>query len=107
MHKSMMWKALWFSAFVVLLSSTCHGQAVYGSIFGTVTDNTGAAIPGATVTVTDQSKGTSVTAQSNGSGDFSVEHLIPDPYDVTVTFTGFKTYAAKGLQVYADQSLKV
>ncbi len=80
MHINMRWKALWFGVFIMLLSSTSHGQAVYGSIYGTVVDNTGAAIPGANITVTDANKGTSVTAQSNASGEYSVEHLIPDPY---------------------------
>jgi hypothetical protein len=86
---------------------TSHAQAVYGSIFGTVTDNTGAAIPGATVTVTDEAKGTQVVVQTGASGDYSVEHLIPDLYDVKVVFQGFQTFETKGIQVYADTSPKV
>src|SRR5947208_562038 len=65
------------------------GQAVYGSIYGTVTDATGAAVPGANITVTDVAKGTSVNVQSNGSGEFRVEHLIADVYDVKVDVSGF------------------
>ena len=83
------------------------GQAVYGSIFGTVTDATGAIVPGANVTVTDQSKGTSVNVQSNGNGHFTVEHLIPDVYDVKVDMTGFKGYQQIGIQLSADSSVKV
>ena len=86
---------------------SAHAQAVYGNIFGTVTDATGAVIPNATVTVTDSAKGTSTTAQSNGSGEFTVDHLIPDPYDVTVTMTGFKTYSTTGLIISADTSRKL
>src|SRR5580658_1954646 len=93
--------------FLVLSSSISHAQAVYGSIFGTVTDNTGAAIPGATVTITDEAKGTTVVVQAGASGDYSVEHLIPDLYDVKVTFQGFETFETKGIQVYADSSPKV
>jgi hypothetical protein len=89
------------------LSPAAFGQAVYGSIFGTVTDTTGAVVPGATVTVTDESKGTSVNVQSNGAGDFTVEHLIPDVYDVKVEMQGFKGYQQKGIQVSADSSVKV
>jgi hypothetical protein len=92
---------------MLCLPTASHAQAVYGSIFGTVTDNTGAAIPGATVTVTDESKGTSVVVQSGSSGDYSVEHLIPDVYDVKVTYQGFQTSETKGIQVYADSSPKV
>jgi Carboxypeptidase regulatory-like domain/TonB dependent receptor len=82
-------------------------QAVYGSIFGTVTDTTGAVVPGATITITDAAKGTSVTAKSNESGEFTVEHLIPDVYDIKIDMTGFKSYETKGLQLYADTAAKI
>ena len=71
------------------LSPFAFGQSVYGSIYGTVTDATGAIVPNANVTVTDVAKGTTVTVQSNGSGDFTAEHLIPDVYDVKVDAGGF------------------
>ena len=92
--------------FLLCLPSTSHAQAVFGSIFGTVTDNTGAAIPGATVTVTDEAKGTSVVVQAGASGDYSVEHLIPDTYDIKVVFQGFQTFETKGVKVFADTSQK-
>jgi outer membrane receptor protein involved in Fe transport len=92
---------------MLFVPSASFAQTVYGSIFGTVTDNTGASIPGATVTVTDEAKGTVVVVQSGASGDYSVEHLVPDLYDVKVTFQGFETFETKGIQVYADSSPKV
>src|ERR1700761_9642012 len=91
----------------VMLSTASFGQAVYGSLYGTVTDNTGAALPGATVTVTDTNKGISVTAQANEAGEFRVDHLIPDTYSVKVTNAGFKAYETNGIVVYADSALKV
>jgi len=95
------------AAFLALASLTSHAQAVYGSLYGNVTDNTGAVVPGATVTVTDESKGTSVTVTTNASGEYTVEHLIPDSYDVKVTMNGFKSFEAKGIPVSADTSPKV
>jgi len=89
------------------LPSLSHAQAIYGSIFGTVTDNTGAVVPGATITVTDEAKGTSVTAQSNDSGDYTVQHLIPDTYDIKVTAPNFKTFEQTGIVVAANTSPKV
>src|SRR6202041_1122493 len=83
---------IFFFACALSQTPNAMAQAVYGSVFGTVTDNTGAVVPGATVTVTDESKGTSVTAQSNESGDYTVQHLIPDTYDIKVTAPNFKTF---------------
>ena len=79
-----------FACAGLITSVQASAQSVYGSIFGTVTDSSGAAIPNATVTVKDEAKGTVVTAVSNGSGDYSVPHLIPDVYDLKVTAKGFK-----------------
>ena len=73
-----------------LLIVTASAQSVYGSLFGTVSDKSGAVIPNATITVTDEAKGTVVTVESNGSGDYSVPHLIPDVYDVKVVAKGFQ-----------------
>src|ERR1700753_4123247 len=84
-------------AMLFFLPTPLQAQAVYGSIFGTVTDNTGAAIPNANITVTDEGKGTSVNVQSNGAGEFTVEHLIPDIYDVKIEISGFKAYLQKGI----------
>lgn len=84
-----------------------HGQAVYGSIYGTVTDSSGAAVPNASVVVTDIEKGTSVTVISNESGNYTAEHLIPDNYAIRVSSGGFKAFETKGVQVSADTSAKV
>ncbi|MGC2399699.1 MAG: TonB-dependent receptor [Acidobacteriaceae bacterium] len=82
-------------------------QAVYGSIFGTITDNTGAVVPNATITVTDISKNTSVTAQSDASGGYRVQHLIPDTYRVDVEAGGFAKTTADNVSVFADTAPKV
>ncbi len=83
------------------------GQAIYGSIYGQVTDSSGAAIPNATVTVKDVAKGTSVQTVTNSVGEYSVEHLIPDLYDISVAATGFRGAERQGIQVSADTSPKV
>ena len=85
-----------FACASLLLIAPASAQSVYGSIFGTVTDSTGAAIPGATITVKDVAKGTVVTATSNASGDYSVPHLIPDVYDLKVTAKGFQVFRGQG-----------
>ena len=91
----------------LILSLPASAQSVYGSIFGTVTDASGAAVPNATITVTDEAKGTVVAATSNASGDYNVPHLIPDVYDLKVSAKGFKVFEAKGISVQADTAPRI
>jgi outer membrane receptor protein involved in Fe transport len=91
-------------ATIAFLPGNAFGQAVYGAIYGTVTDATGALIPNAPVVVTDTSKGTTVTVNANESGEFRVDHLIPDAYSVSVEQPGFKKYEQNNIQVNADSS---
>src|SRR6266542_3756858 len=63
--------------------------ATTGSIGGTVTDQNGAAVPGATVTVTGPEVPRTTTTDSNGG--FTMENLIPGSYSVKVSNAGFKT----------------
>src|SRR5258707_10435723 len=75
---------------VTLTAQPVLGQAVYGSIIGTATDPQGAAVANAKVTVTNQRKGTTDSATTNESGNYSVTHLIPDVYTVRIESKGFK-----------------
>jgi outer membrane receptor protein involved in Fe transport len=105
-------RSVW--AAVVALGLACcvwvpgaFAQAVYGSILGTITDPSGAAVNGAKVTVTSQTKNTSEVGTTNESGNYSVTHLIPDVYTVHVESSGFKTLEFKNIQVSADTGARV
>ncbi len=95
------------SVSLFFLPETASSQAVYGSIFGTVTDPSGAAVPNAKVTVTDIAKGTSDMTTTNATGNYTVTHLIPDQYSVKVEAQGFKTAQQGPVVVNADQGSKV
>src|SRR5581483_5266628 len=101
----------WLFAFCLVLGlaipKSASGQAVYGSVIGTVTDQQGAAVAGAKVTVTSVTKGTSDTTTTNESGNYTVTHLIPDLYNIKVEAQGFKAYEVKGIQVSADVAARV
>ena len=73
-----------------LWAPTALAQAVYGSIIGTVTDPSGAAVANAKVTATSQTKNTVTEATSNESGNYAVTHLIPDVYTIRILGQGFK-----------------
>src|SRR3989442_15807026 len=61
-------------------------------INGFVRDQSGAVIPGATVTLRDQDTGTALHGVTDGSGFYSFEAVLPKRYTLTVSMKGFKTY---------------
>ena len=83
-----------------------YAQQVFGSIIGTVTDPSGSAVKGATVTITDTAKGTSFQVTTNDAGEYSKGQLIPDPYTVTIEAPGFQKIVSSTLTVSVDQSTK-
>src|SRR5947208_10942276 len=91
----------------LLCTSSATGQAVYGSIIGTVTDPQGNAVAGAKVTVTSVTKNTTDETTTNDSGNYSVIHLIPDTYRVKVEGTGFKAYTVPNVLVQVDTATRV
>ncbi|MEJ7709688.1 MAG: carboxypeptidase-like regulatory domain-containing protein [Pyrinomonadaceae bacterium] len=67
-----------------------RAQAVYGSISGTVTDATGAVVPGANVVIRSTERNTSDTVVANDSGLYVKERLLPGTYEVRIGKEGFK-----------------
>src|SRR5262250_749451 len=92
---------------LVFAAPKASGQAVFGSILGTVVDSQGSAVVGAKVTVTSVTKNTSDSTTTNDSGNYTVTHLIPDIYNIHVEAQGFKSYDVKNVEVRADSSAKV
>jgi len=93
------------AAFALLFSfwtPKASSQAVFGSISGTVTDPSSAAVANAKVTVVDEAKGTTEQATTNENGNYTVTHLIPDLYTVRIEAAGFKVIEFKGVAVSAD-----
>jgi hypothetical protein len=75
----------------LVMASRVSAQTLSG-INGTVTDSSGAAVAGATVTVTNVDTNVSKTAKSTSAGTYYVTDLIPGTYTVKVEQTGFKTF---------------
>ncbi|MGC2400528.1 MAG: carboxypeptidase regulatory-like domain-containing protein [Acidobacteriaceae bacterium] len=98
---------LWPLVCVVLLSTLYSlGQVVNGTIVGTVADSSSAAIPDATVTVTDVNTNVSHSAQTDASGFYSVPDLAPGTYKVTARKDGFSTAINVGLTLFADRTVR-
>jgi hypothetical protein len=89
-----------------LSALSAYGQNVNGSIVGTVSDSTNAAIPAATVTITDENTNVNRTAQTDASGYYSVPDLPPGTYKVTVQKDGFSTAVNTGISLFADRTAR-
>src|SRR5690242_14134202 len=77
------------SFFVLLHASPAYSQE-RASIAGTITDSSGAAIPGVLITVTDARTNVVRTTTTNSAGLYSLGDLVPDPYTVSAQAKGFK-----------------
>lgn len=78
-----------------------------GRIAGTVTDATGAIVPGATVSVTNEATGETRTTTSSDSGTFLVVSLKPSSYTVSVAANNFETLTKRQLSLLVGQQLNL
>jgi hypothetical protein len=74
----------------VILPMFALGQMYFGGIVGTVTDPSGAAIPGASITIVNTGTTASFHVTTNAQGDYEMMHLVPGVYTVTSEMKGFK-----------------
>ncbi len=77
-------------------------QVLYGSVVGVVTDQSGAVIPGATITMTGSGTGVTKSATADGGGRFDLVNILPGKYDLKVEQKGFRTYVTKDIDVVPD-----
>ncbi len=91
----------WLALVIASLSLTGFGQAqvLYGSLVGTVTDPSGAAIPAAMVTLTNEETGVGREQAGDTEGRFAFTNVLPGRYLLLVTATGFRPQTATGIVV--------
>jgi hypothetical protein len=94
---------------VVMLcaSSVLRGQAVNGSLIGTITDTSGAGVPGAQVTLTEANTGVERAATTASSGNYSFPSLQPGSYTVSVEQQGFQKAAREKVDVTVNSTVRV
>lgn len=84
-------------------SRLAYGQAI-GSFSGTVTDKSGSAIAGATITVTSQGTGTIREGKTDETGHYIVNYLPVGLYTIRVEFQGFQGAETKDVKLQVDES---
>ena len=106
-EKSVLYRtAVWISLLAALVN-TSSGQSTFGSITGTVTDPSGAAIPNAKVTASSVDTGVGRSASSVADGVYSLTDLLPGTYTVVIEANGFSSLERKGVVLDANRIVNV
>lgn len=92
---------------LVLAASPSHAQQITGSIVGTVNDQQGAVISGATVKATNPETAFSRTVTANGYGQYRIDYLPIGTYTIEVDANGFKRYVQENVVLMVDQTQTV
>jgi hypothetical protein len=94
-----------FFFFCLVLSLSAVAQLTVGHVTGVVKDSTGAIIPGATVTLTNEGTSISAKATSTSSGDYTFEQVNPGTYSLRVDAPGFQSAVTSHIQVHVQESV--
>src|SRR5690242_9977291 len=95
------WAVPLVAAALALISTMTRldAQVLYGSLVGTVTDQSGAVVPGAQVTATQIQTGQVRQDTTDSSGRYNIVNLLPGTYNVAVDAKGFKKFSQENLTV--------
>jgi hypothetical protein len=94
-------------ATVITSAPGAFGQAVSGTLLGTITDSSGGTIARARVLATELNTGAAHASQTNESGNYTFPDLPPGRYSVTVETSGFKKEIRSGIQLDVNTSQRV
>ena len=93
--------------FLLAVGRSGFGQDVNAALSGTVTDPSGAAIPGARLTLTNKANGLQQTFESDGAGEYNFRNLAPGMYDLSVTAANFQKSLRTGIELAVAQSARI
>jgi hypothetical protein len=93
---------------VALAASPLRAQVTTGTVYGTIKDAQGGVVPGATLVLISETRGTlTAPVVSNASGDYVFPNVAADTYTLDVTMSGFKNLKRPGLNVSAGDRVAV
>ncbi len=105
-HRSR-WMTLVALTVLLLASALLQAQSFEATVVGTVKDAQGAAISGATVTITETATDHTESATTDGQGNYTLLQLRPAAYTITFEANGFKTYTQTNLVLETSQTARV
>ncbi len=90
-----------------LIAGQLCAQAIFGSIQGTVSDETGAVVPNVRITARNVNTGVAVTVQTNDRGLYFLGELRPGQYEVEAESAGFQKMLQRGISLRIEDHLRV
>src|ERR1044071_9514694 len=96
-----------FGSLALAVLPVAFGQVERASLAGTVTDNSGAVLPGVAVKVTNEATNTSVNLDTDAAGNYLVINLTPGSYTVQAEKAGFQRFVSKGLVLQVAQEARL
>lgn len=106
-HRRIIAPALALAAVLLAGTAPCFGQAFTANLTGLVSDPSGAAIPGATVKITNTATGETRQTQTGPEGRYTFSQLLPSTYELTAEAAGFKTFVQRDIILRANQSAEI
>ncbi len=100
-------RGLGIACLVLAVSASVSSQTTTGRILGTVSDQSGAGVAGASLAITDVQRGVTRTVTSDASGDYAVPELQPGVYKVRAEARGFKSVERPNIVVEVASDLRV
>ena len=104
MPRSTLFKPL---AALLLFAAMAFGQSQNANVGGRVTDPSGASVPNATVNLSQSERSLKTTVQSDSDGRFEFPNVAPGSYDLSVASAGFNEYVQHGIQLLANQPIRI
>ena len=100
-------RAILVAAVALAVATPAAAQVLYGSLVGTVSDGTGAVVPGASVSAVNAATGLELTAATGADGLFRIINVQVGSYDVSITSEGFRTHVSSNVNVTANEVSRV
>jgi hypothetical protein len=103
-HRRITWRALFLFAATIGWSVAIYGQTVTGTLQGTVTDTTGAVVPGVEIVVRNVETGQERNLKTNSDGSYSAPFLPLGRYTTTASGKGFGTVVQENIEITLNQT---
>ncbi len=100
-------RALSIGCLTLAIATAARAQEITATIAGTVTDQSGAALPRVTVVARNLGQGVTTEAATNKVGRYTLPYLTNGQYEITFSMPGFKPYVARNIDLHVSDRLEV